>query len=312
MFVPVKFRTDPTGSGMSAGSTAEPQVQPSGQGPQPSTAAAPQGDGFWGRFPNIPEDQRPLLEPHLRDVQGYVTQMEMKQAPFKPLMDGGYTPEDVNGLVRFARDFERQPQAVWLNMAAKLQEQGVLHEDLDIEELTRIVTGQPDPETPQAPGVQQPQQPGEPMPDWAQQLMQVNQEMRSRLDERDQRDQQQAIQRREQQQDQLLDRVQGDLKKELVAAGVPEDLVTEKMLVSGLIAGGGDPAAAKQELLSFRDGILRGFTSNNDPGSRELDLPRGAPPTAPRRNGKYRDAFDEANVGAENMLRQRHQAAAQG
>jgi hypothetical protein len=118
---------------------------PSGQPatPPPSTGqAAPtpqeQGQqtqqresGFWGRFPTVPEDQRAALEPHLKQVQGYVTRLEQTYvAPFK-----GYTPQQVQGLAQFAKAFDTNPLQTFLGIAAQLQQAGTIHEDLDLEAL---------------------------------------------------------------------------------------------------------------------------------------------------------------------------------
>src|SRR6266576_2109896 len=82
-----------------------PAAQPpaGGQGPaqgQP-TAADKGGDGFnWGLFPDVPEEQRSLLEPHLRNVQGYITKSQMETAPYKGLMDT-VQPDQVENHVGF-------------------------------------------------------------------------------------------------------------------------------------------------------------------------------------------------------------------
>src|SRR5438445_10841560 len=74
-----------TGQGAPAQGTAATGAPAGGQG---QVQGQPTADGFnWGLFPDVPETQRELLEPHLKNIQGHVTRMEQQYAPYKGLMD---------------------------------------------------------------------------------------------------------------------------------------------------------------------------------------------------------------------------------
>src|SRR4051794_27036558 len=115
--IPIYYREVPEpagGGGASAGQgTPQPIVQPTGQGAgeQESTA-----DSLWGFFPDVPVEQREVLAPHLKNIQGHVTRLEQQLAPYKPFVNAGYTPEMVNGLASFATSFDRDPLQAWIEL----------------------------------------------------------------------------------------------------------------------------------------------------------------------------------------------------
>src|SRR5438270_119915 len=103
---------------------AQPPASGQGGAGQESTAAGKGGGEFnWGLFPNVPENQRELLQPHLRGVLGHVTQLEQQYAPYKGLMDA-VTPDQVQNLVTFLANYSSDPLATWMGLGQSLHEDG--------------------------------------------------------------------------------------------------------------------------------------------------------------------------------------------
>ena len=294
--------------------TAEPG---SGAGEPQGTAPGGQeqqgGQFNWGLFPSVPEDQRGILEPHIRGIQGYVTQLEQRYAPFKPLIDAGYDGDTISGLMQFTTSMQNNPVETVFTILQGLQQEGVLHSDLDLDAVRAVAegreldTGDPNPDI-----LEQPGDAGQgDIPEWGQQLMQQNQAILQWMQGRDQREQQGAQQRALNGQLESLRNELSEAKVDLSSVGDAE--AQERYMTALLITHNMDPAAAAQAVTGFRDGQIAGFTQENhdaDPANRELDLPQGAPSSRPQRNRG--DGFDAANNAARSMLERNMGHSAQG
>lgn len=295
----VVYETPEVGAGGTATATT-PQPTP-GQG-------QPQNGDFWGMFPNVPTEHRALLEPHIREnVLPYVTRLEQQFAPFKPFTEANVTADDARGLLQFAIAFEQDPVGQWLRMGQQLQQEGKVHEDTDFEILAKIAAGEEieDVIDPNDPGAAP--QNGE-IPPWAQQLMQQVQVVSGRLEQQDQ----QTVQ---QQQQAALDQAKTTIRTNLKEAGVPEELITDELIIGSLIANRGDAGAAEAALLNYRSGVLTNQTEQQQQNGRQpLETPNGTPPTpkrsTSRRGGSPPDGFTGVRGSAQQFLEA--QLAAQG
>lgn len=270
------------------------------------------GEGFnWGLFPDVPEAERPLLEPHLKNVQGHVTKLEQDHAPWKALAEAGVDPQAIQSLVAFDQNFSQDPFGTWLALAENMQKEGVLSDELDLSVVKAIQEGKDaGGEGAGGPDNGQPGE-GEQIPSWAQQMMQENEELKQRLDGREQSE---AAQQRAQQ----LQTALGQMKSQLTEAGYTEENLPDDNALTGLlIAHQGDVAKVIASLTGLREGVLKGLTTNgkepDDPesGGEGPDMPKGAPSVAKRTGGRSR-AFAKANQGAQQMLEAKQRAEAQG
>lgn len=300
--------TTGAGSGAPAQGVGEPaQVQPPGQGqPDPSTS------GFnWGLFPNVDEALRPQLEPHLRGVQGHVTQLEQQLATYKPFSEAGFTPEQVQGIAQFSSEYNRNPLGAWLGLAQQMQREGLLGEDLDLDAVAAIASGQEIPQPPEVPGagglppevVQFMQQQAETIQRLEGQVGQLNNGFQTQ-----QQTQQQAAQER------ALQAQLGNMRETLKAQGFPETAATDESLQAAIVIARGNVQQAVKNLLDQRTALLQGFVQanqTNQPG--QLQTPNGVPTPnvkpAPRNSN---DPWAEADAGAANFLRKQNAASAQG
>lgn len=282
-----------------------PAAQPPASG-QGEGGGQPTGDGSfnWGLFPNVPEEQRTLLEPHLRDSLGHVTRLEQQYAPFKPMLDSGMSAEQAQGLVQFAQNLAADPLQVWLGLGAELQQNKVLHEDLDLEEVTKAARGEPVEATPPEPGA---------TPEGEQPWQGELQSMRQMIEDDRRQRQEEAQRRTDAVQDQLLDRHVTGIKTQLKEAGVQgvDEGNYDRLIVASIITNGGDPQKALGEMLGFRNQSLQDFTEQKQTGKPGLEMPRGAPKTTEKK-ATDRDVFDTANRGAESFLKSQNESAAQG
>lgn len=298
-------------------------IQPTGQGTPPANAQPPKGqggggsrpttgsggrqstaDGFWGKFPTVPEAQRPLLEPHLREVEKHVTQLQQQYAPYKGFVEAGYTPQQVQGLLKFSQDFDKNPLQMWINLGNLLQQQGIVHQDLDVEYLAELAAGTAPPDDDDLPPEQSAGGQQSDIPPWAQQLQEELYGLKNQTE-------QERRQRREAAEDKLFDRQLSKMKEELKKAGIPEDLIDDKQLVASYIVHQGNSEAALQSITGFRDGLLKGFTDKStQPGTKPLEMPNGAP-QAPERKTTHRDGFAAASAAAEQALRSAQAGSAQ-
>lgn len=299
-----------TGSAIPGQGAPPAGTQPPAQGGQGVGDAQPQptadNQGFWNMFPNVPEQHRPLLEPHLRETQKTITQLQQQYAPYKGFVDAGYTPDQVQGLLKFSQDFDSKPMEMWVGLTQLLQERGIIHEELDIDAVKAAAAGEPDPDE----GIQQPGANGEmpnveDMPPWAQAMVQELQSLKSGLE-------QDKVQARQRAEDRLLDRQLEKMKQVLQKAGYPEDALNRETLVAHVITHNGNVEEATKALTGLREGVLKGFTEQaTQPGSRELEMPNGTP-KAPERQTSHRDGFAVASAAAGQALRSAQQSEAQG
>jgi hypothetical protein len=238
-----------------------------------------------------------LLEPHLREIQGHITRLEQEHAPFKQLLEAGITGQEVQSLVQWAQNYNADPAKAWLQMGQTLQQQGMIHEDLDYDELTAVATGQPDPS--EQAGADQ----GE-VPPWAQGLMdewsqfknETAQEKQPRMENAQQRLQQQQV---------------SEIREELKEAGLelPEGEDGDRLVIGHLISNQGNRQGTVQGLMTLSGRQLQDAADNANqpaPTNKEL-MPKGPPAAKPRQERKAStggDPFKNANKGAEQMLQQ--------
>lgn len=289
----------PPAQGAPPAPTPPPASGQGGQQGQPTGGAA--DNGFWGRFPNIPVGQRELLEPHLKEIQGYTTRLEQQYAPYKSLMDN--VPADqVQNLVGFLDQWGSNPLETWMGLSQSLQQDGhITNPAFSVEQLQQLVALQQQQE-------QQQQTPGQQASD------PLVQQMAARLQQLEQAEQQRVAQQEQQQQAQMLQQAHAGMAATLVQAGIPQEAITPELMNGAIIAHNGDVAAATNAMTQVREAILRGFTESNGSGSRLPSMP-GGPPQAPQQGNlrpKSGDGFREASVAAEQVLRQASAAGAQG
>lgn len=297
LFQPIIYYAaiDPGGAGGGAPGatppgTTPPTAQPGGQG-------GGQGGFREQFFPNVPEEVWGQVEPHVRGVQGHVTQLEQRYAPFK-----GYRDQDLQGLAEFSTAFERDPVGQWIRMAQGLQQatgpngQPLLNPDLDVEHLAALATGQLGQDEPQG-GPQVQDNGNGDMPPWAQELMQ-------RIDQLEGGVNQFTSSHRQQVEDAVLKRQVDSMKEQLVKAGYPEEALSQEGLLSTYIAHRGNVNAAVQSMVQMRMALLKGFTTpNGEPvpsggDDNDLTLPNGAPTARPSRKAGRRSSVIKPDVRA--------------
>jgi len=280
--------------------TSQPPASGQGQGQGQSATGGQSGQGFnWGMFPNIPEGHRELLEPHLREIQGYTTRLEQQVAPYRSLM--GAIPEDqVQNMIGFLNQWGADPVSTWLGLAQSLKDDGIISNPaFSVEQIAPLIQAQQQ----MSPGAGVG---GEEVPQWAQALQ-------ARIDQMEQQENQRVAQVEEQQQQQMLGEAQVNMRATLAAAGLPEELLSQELLNSAIIAQNGDVAAATTMLTNMRESILKGFTESNGSGPKPPTMVGGAP-QAPQGNLRPRqgDPFRQATVAAEQALAMSNRAEAQG
>jgi hypothetical protein len=279
---------------------APPASQPpaGGQGQQQgSSTGSGDASGFWGRFPNVPEGQRELLEPHLKTIQGYTTQLEQRQAPYQALMQA-VPPEQVEGLLGFLQGYSNDPMNTWLGLMDTLRDEGhITNPAMNADQLRQMLTAQQEQQ-------QSPQ--GEQLPPWAQ-------EMQQKLNAYEQAEQQRQAEAEQATQEQLLGQAHQGMKQTLAAAGIPEGSISDEMLNAYIIAHKGDVGQATQALTGFRENVLKGFVTDNGSGSKPPTI-AGATPEGPKEGLRQKsgDGFREASIAASQALAQTNAAAAQG
>lgn len=293
--------------------TTPAQPPASGQGGGQGQPTGGQGGFNWGLFPSVPESQRELLEPHLRNVQGHVTQLEQRMAPYKDFM-GSVDPGDVGQLMQFLQSYNQDPMSTIMGLVANQHEQGAIkNPEFSLEALQSMLQG----------GGGAPAQgsaPTDDMPAWAQEMRQQLGMLSQGEEQRQQQAQLQQQQTQQAENDRILSEGHTEIRSQLKAAGVPEvkqdgntPFFSNEQLTASLITHQGDITAVVQDLISMRDGFLGGFVQQNG-GQRGPAPMNGGAPEAPS-EGKLRpkrgDGFRAASIGAEQTLRQRQQAQAQ-
>ena len=284
----------------SQGQGGSNQVQPGatgqGQGGAAGTGGQQQGgDNFnWGLFPDVPEAQRELLAPHLRNIQGHVTQMQQRMAPYQGFMDN-VSADDVSGVVQFLTNYQNDPVATWLGMAQGLVESGAISAPgFSIDALQALIAGQ----VPGAPQMGAQATSGEEIPAWAQ-------EMRQQLQTYQQQEQQRQQQAEMQQSEQILNEAHASIREQLTAAGIPEQVLnnlTNEQLTAQIIAHEGDVSKAVQSLIGLRDTFTGAFVQQGGQGSAQPVI--NGDLSTPKKGGRRGDSFKQASLGAEQMLKQ--------
>lgn len=298
---PILYLIDPADGGSGGGAPAAPApgAQPNGQGDP-----AQQGGDFWSMFPNVPEEHRPTLEPHLRHTQAEITRLQQQQAQYRPIVDSGYQPQQLQGLINFDQRYQQQPMQVWLDMASALQQAGVIGEDLDLEAVQSIAAGQDVPDDSGDPAQQ-----GE-IPPAVQAYIQ---RLEAKVNQIEGGIQQQTQRSQEMVQDNLLRTQHNRMRMELQQAGYDPEYLTTERLNSFLLTHRGQVNAAIEDLKTMRNQVLQGFTNNRQP-TPPLESRNGGP-QAPKPAVSVRDQNDpwaKARVGATNRLKRANRDAAQG
>lgn len=289
-----------TPGGQSAPGTAQAGGAPgNGAQPAPPQPGAPgqgqgQDQGFRQTFfPNVPDEQWGLIEPHVTNINRHVTQLQQRYAPFN-----GYTPEAVQGLANFAQAFDADPVGQWVGMARMLQQRGVLDPDLDIDHLESLLNDE-EPGGPEG-GAQMPQVEG--LPPEVQELIgglhQTVQQLQQRLDSQDQRTTQRT-------QDAALQRNLTWMREQLKGTGIDEKLLTEERLLASFIAHRGNAQSAVKDLSDFRSGMLQGYVEQGQQRQRQpLQTKNGIPQSGKRPTGGRRGMFGgDVSAAAEQYLR---------
>ena len=294
---------DPGGNGGGVAPGGQQQGAPT-PGAQPGGQGNGQGGGFREQFfQGVPDEVWGQVEPHVRNVQGHLTQLEQRYAPFK-----GYRDQDLQGLAEFSQRFDRDPVGQWVNMARGLQQAGVLDPELDLDHLASLVTGQ-DPEPTPNPAVQN----GD-MPEWAQAL-------NKRLDQLEGGVNKFQTSHQQQVEDAVLKRQIGGIKASLKAAEIPDGAFSEETILASYIAHRGNAQMAAQSLVNARNELLKGYVKGADPNqqqqqrrqtqtqSNDLELPNGAPQARGRgaTRGRGKMIPSQTRAAAEQFLRKQDQ-----
>jgi hypothetical protein len=296
-FHPTFYFETPEAGGGGTTAPAAPAVQPTGQG-----ELAQQGSDFWSMFPDVPEEHRPVIEPHLRNTQAEITRLQQQQAALRPVLDAGYQPQQLQGLVAFDQRFQQQPLEVFMDMAAMLQQNGTIHDDLDLDGLRAIAMGQ-DVQDDQ-PSVDQGEIPPA-VQAYIQRLEQEVNEIKGGI-------QQQQTRQQEAVQDNLLRNQHNRMRTELQKVGYSAEYLTPDRLNSFILTHKGQVNAAIEDLKNMRMETLKDFKPNPQPDPLET---RNGGPQAPKSDVSFRDRNDpwaKARVGAHNRLTRANRDAAQG
>jgi hypothetical protein len=302
----VFYETPDVTQSAAQGSPVANGTPPAGQGQSQG------GTGLdWGMFPNVPEEHRPLLEPTIREqIQPYITRLEQQYAPFKAFE--GVNPQDAQGLLQMAQDFERDPVDVWLRMGQALNQTGQHLQDIDFEFLKELAEGRvPMEEDGQGGGD------GQLPPELAQFLQPLQQQVQGLT----QWQQQEAQREQERQRQQVVERqnqayqtAASQVKTQLQQSGWPEELLTDQALRAAIIAGNGSVQGAVKSFSDLRSGLLKGFVDTKQPSNRQ-STQNGNPPAPKQRTrqgGSRNDGFESARDGAEQFLKRSAAAAQQG
>lgn len=290
---------DPGAGGGPAGVAPGAQPTPGTPQPTPVGQGQPQGQdqGFRNTFfQGVPDEAWQQIEPHMSRVNQHVTQLQQRYAPFS-----SYTPEAVQGLARFAEAFEADPAGQWITLARALQQQGKLDNDLDLDHLESLLTGQQQQQ--QAPRVPQGLDPNDPKDALIMQMQQ-------KLDEVDGWRQKQETSGRQRVEDAALNKSITWMTEQLKAAGIDESLLTRQRMIAQFVGHGGNAQAAVQDALEYRNAIMGGIVPDPTTQRRAttLTLPNGAPKLPAERRpadqAKRRGMFAGVSGAAEQFLAQ--------
>lgn len=284
---------------------SQPAATGQGESGQGGGTGQGQGSNFnWGLFPSVPEDQRGLLQPHLTNVLGHVTQMEQRMAPYKGLMEF-VQPDQAQNLVQFLQNYSQDPLATWQGLAQSLLEDGTITSpNFSMDALQALLAEAQGP----APGT-------EDMPPWAQEMAQKMEGVNNWIQQQAQAEEQRQQAEQQRQQEALLTEAKQTIRQQLTDAGIPqsERFITDEQIVSSLIAHQGDIQQVVTGFSNLRSGFLGDFTNQNAGGAKPPTV-NGKAPEAPKGGlrGRKGDGFRSASIGAQQMLAQAAQAEGQG
>lgn len=273
-----------------AGAGQDASTPSPGQGGSGESAKG-EGGFNWGNFPDVPEEQRALLEPHLKNVQGHVTKLEEQYAPFKQLPQG-MTPETLQGYSQLDQEFAKDPIGTWVRMGQTMQESGDLSDELDFEALQSILNGEEDKPSDAT---------AEPGTDGEQDIDPRLAAALEKIDQLEGRFSQEDQAKQQAEQDKLLDENLSGMRTKLTEAGIDAELLTDELLIGQLMATRGDADKATQTISGFREGSLKGFTekARQEKTGKDLKLPNGTPKAPEKSRG---DSWGDAKAGAKHML----------
>lgn len=290
------------------GAPADASTAPVGSGsqgtPGDGTTAAGKGDGAfnWGLFPGIPVEQQELLEPHLRQIQGYTQKLEAGQVPYRGLMDA-VAPDQVENLVGFLNQYNTDGPGTIMGMV----QQAIEDKSLSPEHLTQLsqLIG-----TPAVPADATPPVPGqEQIPEWAQTLQQ---RLDAQEQQEQQRNQEQMSVQQEEQAAAVLEEASGRIRGTLTQGGITEEQVSQEMITAAIIANNGDELAAASMLGQMRQNFLAAFT-NGKTGAGQQPAVNGTLPQPPKPSGRRDpDGFGQAKTQGKQFLEQQMAAQATG
>lgn len=291
-----------------------PDPASSGEAGIPTNGTAPEGQGqggneaFWTMFPNVPEDVRPTLEPHIRDVQAYVTRIEQESAPFRQLPS-----DEAQQLLRFNSDLNSDPVSAWIQLGQALQRHQLpdgryaVDPEVDLDYLAQLANGE-DPEAGTPAFGEEPGAGVQGQDDVSPQVLGYIQRLEAEVEELKSGFQEDRTSRQTQIQDQLYQRRLGQLKSGLIKSGWPEELITDQYLTSAVVTARGDFQQAAKMLLDQRQGLLKGLAERRT-SPQDLDMPNGVP-NSPSREERPRDKddpFAKTRRTAEARLRRGNQ-----
>lgn len=266
-------------------------------------------------FPNVPDEHWALMEPHVGQFEGFVTQLQQQVAPMKALTDRGYTPERLQGLVNFESKFASKPLDTWLEMGQMLQQPGengapaAIDPDVDLEYLAAIARGEDPDATPGVPQGQPGAVPQGQMTPELQSAYEQIQQLTQTVSQLQQGFQQDQVQRQTAIQDQFYNGRMTQMKDALKKGGWPEELLTDENLGAHVITHRGNFQTATQALLDQRTSLLKGIRDPNLNPNQPTTLPNGAPQSrtreVPRRDRS--DPFKQGTRNAEARLKRLNQ-----
>lgn len=290
---------DPGASG-GAGTAVAPGTPPPGQGPP-----QPGGDGIRQFFPNVPDDQWAIMEPHVQQMGGQITQLQQVVAPLREALQAGYDGAHLARLASFDQRFRTNPTETWIEIGRNLQQSvdgrpPAVDPNVDLEYLAALARGE-DPDA--APGGGQPPQPGA-QPGQAPagaspEVMAYVQQLEAKLTEVQQGLQQDRSDRQTQVQDAVFDRQIGRMRDTLKKVGWPEERLTQQALTARVLVHGGRFDQATQAMVEERNDLLKGWTQNRTEQPNPTNMPNGAP-TSPNRDVRTRDERDSFKRGTRN------------
>lgn len=280
---------------------------PAGPGTVPGDQGQAGGEGIWNNFPEVPQEHRAIVEPHLRKVMGHATQLEQQLAPFKPFLDSGLDAQTAAGILAFNQKFDQNPLQTWLDLGKHLQQQQgqggrmVVDPDVDLDYLSALARGE-DPDAGQTPAAGTPGA-GPPQDQnadgWTQREMQLYQMVQG-LQTQLQQTQEGLQQDRVTQQQRVMDRLHanklGQMREELIKAGYAKEQLSDEVLNAHVLTARGRFDVATKMLVDHRNAILQGsLTPQNQPAPTEL--PNGAPASPSRQKPSRRDNGDPFKSG---------------